>query len=432
MFQPIPVDYQPPENDNNFNSVEDAQYSIEAIDFMEKSIDKATQKPRLVDSSFGPVVMLDLSVVSSEITIPLSCKLEEIPYLVQGFTGNAGSLLPKVPSLDQLPAIENYLIQAIQLCNKGTTRPTMGTKNGWGGVYRLSNAKVPKGIYHGYFTDILTKNNIGLPAHKPSDRFPDVSQFDGIFLIVADQYGKECGWSGARLMSKYIGYKSVAVEDDKGQLKPDWIRGPKTGEYTASSKAFSNFVAITAPSLFTGVNFQDPHNICPEWLAAVQRDSVLISFQVDINKKGYNTLDIDSIVMADTRNVEVSAGTTPRQEILPDTNNVAVPTTEIEDKKHVKVLVDLFNMLLPDDAKKFDGKAFPPKNLRTEEQKQIIASNLTPLKDQLSTGKLNQLTPYDVSIIFENLSFDSVSDDDTGKIAELYQVVEELLEQPPF
>jgi hypothetical protein len=445
-MQPIAPDYKAPEPDD-LPSVADGTYSIEAINFMEKSIDKATKKPILLDSSFGPTVYFDLSILGNDDeTIPLSCRIHELPHIVQAFTGKAGELLPPVPALDQVGAIETYLMLAAQLANEGTLRPTMTVKKGWGSAYRFSGSQIPVGSYHGYFTDILTKNAMGLPAHNPSDRYPDQHQFDGLFLIVANQYGEQCGWSGVSVMQKFMQYKATTVTDENGQLKPDWVRGPKTGEYTQTAKNFSIFVGTTAPSLFANgtPQFADPANMCPEWLISVQQDRVLLNLSIKANKSGYPSIDIEAVMAADPSRLcfDIARPTSiidspPKTPSQPPVN-AQIPQTPVPQNvptvsnNHLQVLCDLLNVFTS-ETEQF-RLPFPSKAaMYTEEQKDVILRYIAPLKEQLSTAVPNKMTLGDVGIIFENLPYEEWNDkpDLSFAVSQLYTQLE-ADEEAPF
>ena len=432
-MQPIAPDYVAPETD--LEAVPDGVYTPESISFMDKSIDKATNKPCLTDSDYGPVVMFDLSIVGNDDdTIPLSCRISEVPYMVQAFTKKASELLPPVPALDQLAAIENYLILAVQLCNEGTQRPNIVVKKGWGSVYRLTGSGIPQSDYHGYFTDITSKNSIGLPSALASERYPDQYQFDALFLIVADRYGEQCGWSGVSHFQKFIKYRATTITDEEGQLKADWIRGKKTGKYTQTAKEFSLFVAATAPSLFaTEPRFADPRNICPEWIIAAQMDRVLLHLPILINPKGYSVLDTAKVTAADVSKLKFDIDTSVPShvpQVPPSSNNVV---QEIESTvrvdHHLQVLCDLFNVLI-DDGAYFSVPFLKPGEL-TPNQLNVVMSLLAGLKEKLSTNKLNKLSLADVGLVFEELPFEDLKQEKVTKIAEIYARLE-VDEEIPF
>lgn len=448
-MKPIAPEYEAPEAD--YETIPDGIYTPESISFMEKSLDSATQRPKLIDSTYGPIVMFDLSIVGNEEdTIPLSCRLNEVPYMVQAFTNNVATLLPPVPALDQVQAIETYLLLAAQLCNEGTLRPNIGVKKGWGSVYRLTDSRLPVGNYHGYFTDILPKNSVGLPAPEQSVRFPDSYQFSGLFLIVADQYGERCGWSGTQYFQRYMGYKATAVHNEKGELVADWVRGKKTNEYTRTAKEFSTFVITTAPSLFPEEGtprFTDPRNICPEWLLAVHRDRVLLSLSIGVNDKGFSVLDITKVFQADPTKLRFDvAANAPPQPIPQSTPPSPQPQSQLPVKehtesplvatrpvppsvppvadKHLQLFCQLLNVFIADDD---TGFIVPfVKSVFTDSQKQIIQLYVAPFKTQLSTPKLNKFTLGDVGIIFENLPFETLQNTPNilTKISEIYQQLE--------
>jgi len=427
-MQPIAPDYVAPEND--LEAIPDGVYTPESISFMENSIDKATNKPCLTDSAYGPVVMFDLSIVGNEDeTIPLSARINEIPYMVQAFTKKASELLPPVPALDQLAAIENYLILAVQLCNEGTQRPSIVVKKGWGSVYRLTGSGIPQSDYHGYFTDITSKNSVGLPSALASERYPDQYQFDALFLIIADRYGEQCGWSGVSHFQKFIKYRATTITNEEGQLKADWIRGKKTGEYTQTAKDFSIFVATTAPSLFaTEPRFSDPRNICPEWIMTAQTDRVLLHLSIAINPKGYSVLDTSKIAAADVSKLRFDVDTSvplPVAQVPPSSNDsIDVQETEsvVRVDHHLQVLCDLFNVLV-DDGAYFSVPFLKPGEL-TPNQLNIVMSLLAGLKEKLSTNKLNSLSLVDVGLVFEELPFEDLEQEKVTKIAEIYARLE--------
>lgn len=443
-MQPIAPDYVAPEND--IENIEDGIYTPESISFMEKSIDKATNKPCLTDAKFGPVVMLNLSIQGNDdLSVPLSTRINEIPYMVQAFTKKAGELLPPVPALDQLAAIENYLILAVQLCNEGTQRPNIVVKKGWGSVYRLTGSSIPQSDYHGYFTDISSKNELGLPSALASDRYPDQYQFDALFLIVADRYGEQCGWSGVSHFQKFIRYAATADTDEKGQLKADWIRikkGKDKGKYTKNAINFSRFVGTTAPSLFPtepGMEprFVDPKNICPEWIMTVQMDRVLLHLSISINPKGYSVLDIAKISAADVSKLRFDVDASvpvPVVQVPPPSNGSGlVQETEpkIQVEHHLQVLCDLFNVILDGGDNEFSVPFLKPKEL-TSIQLSVVMSLLKGIKEKLSTSKLNELSLVDVGLIFEELPFEDLGQEKVEKIAEIYARLEINEEDIPF
>lgn len=437
-MQPIAPDYVAPEND--IENIEDGIYTPESVSFMEKSIDKATNKPCLTDAKFGPVVMLNLSIQGNEdMSVPLSCSLNEIPYMVQAFTGKAGELLPPVPALDQLAAIENYLILAVQLCNEGTQRPNIVVKKGWGSVYRLTGSSIPQSDYHGYLYNITSKNELGLPSALASDKYPDQYQFDALFLIVADRYGEQCGWSGVSHFQKFIRYAATADTDENGQLIADWIKikkGKDKGKYTTNAIAFSHFVGTTAPSLFaTEPHFADLKNICPEWIMTAQMDRVLLHLPISINPKGYSVLDTTKVTAADVSKLRFDIDTSVSLHVVqvppPSNGSGSVQETEpkIQVEPHLQVLCNLLNVLI-DEGDKFSVPFLKPKEL-TENQLNVVLSLLKGLKEKLSTNKLNGLSLADVGLVFENLPFEDLKQEKVEKIAEIYAKLE-VDEEIPF
>lgn len=434
-MQPIERDYQPPENDE-LGNIEDGVYSPESVSFMKKCIDDVTKKPKLIDSKYGLVVMFNVMIVGNdEDTIPLSCRLAEIPFMVQAFTGKAAELLPAVPALDQVQAIETYLMLSSQIVNEGILKPTIRVKNGWGSVYRLSGSQIPVDNYHGYFTDIASKNNVDLPAPAASAKYPDEYQYDGLFLLVADQYGEQCGWSGVSHLQKFLKYKATTILQE-GKLVTDWVRGPKTGKYTKTALDFSNFVRDTAPSLFAdGVpNFNDPANICPEWILAAQSDRVLLNFKISKNKKGYAVLDTTSVSVADSAKLRFDVDDSVISSI--SVPNAVVDTGQVTSVNHLQILCDLLNVFIPENVLPKFQIPFPQANVLNETMLTVLKKYLGPIGDHLSTRKLNNFTLADVRLVIDNLPFESLEQLEVEKIAvineRLLQVIPLTEDEIPF
>lgn len=459
-MQPIPKDYVAPSYDDQ---LDDGLYAPESIDFMETSIDKATGKPCLVDSKFGLKVMFNMTIVGNDDdTIPLSCRLNEIPFMVQAFTHDTAKLLPAVPALDQVQAIENYLMLAIQLCNEGIQRPNVTVKGGWGSVYRLIGNQLPEGNYHGYLTDITSKNSVGLPAPLPSDKYPDQLQYDSLFLIVADQYGEQCGWSGVSHFQRYMKYKATAYRDETGQLTADWIRvkkANKAGEfpYTGTAQEFSLFVGTTAPSLFPPPpapppNFNDPMNILPEWIIAAQRDRVLLSFAIGKNKAGFSVVSIKGVLVADPNRLKFdvkgsidipSVGQTQPTTTRPlrggsdnysnrtreDTGGEFVIKAE-EAVNHISLFHDLLNILVEENDDEFNLPLPVKKQDYGQGQLDLVKKYIAPHKFLLSTTNLNDFDLNDVRLVLDNLPFQDLSQDQLTKIAAINDTLEVDTEVP--
>lgn len=451
-MQPIPKDYVAPSYDDQ---LDDGIYAPESIDFMEKSVDKATGKPCLTDAKFGLQIMFNMTIVGNDDdTIPLSCKLNEIPFMVQAFTGDTVKLLPAVPALDQVQAIENYLILAAQLCNEGTQRPNVTVKNGWGSVYRLTGSQLPEGNYHGYLTDITSKNSVGLPAPIASERYPDQFQYDALFLVVADQYGEQCGWSGVSHFQKYMKYKAEIARDNPS--KADWIRTKKPNKegeykYIGSAIEFSRFVGTTAPSLFPPPPapppvFADPTNILPEWIITAQRDRVLLSFAIGKNKAGYSTLNTKGILAADPTRLkfdvkerqtqqgnskESSVITTWETDIDKDSSMITTwETDSTETISYTSVLCNLLNVFVEDENNVFTLPLPVKKQDYGQGQLDLVKKYIAPHKKLLSTSNLNDFDLNDVRFVLDNLPFQDLSQEQLTKIAAINDTLEVDTEVP--
>ena len=419
---------------SGYVTIPDGVYNIISVIFKGKSINKATEKPTPVVSSWGVHQVFYTLVTAEGKNIPLALDYRNIPYLVQAFTSDAANLLPPVPDLDNLQAVEEYLMQTRQLCDVSEKNPSVTLKGGrgWAKIYNIQGAYLPQKTYILKLEDITPLNSIGKPEPKPSPKFPDTFQFGARFGVHYNQVCKRDGWSGVSLWVNFLPYQMEIVTSGEGELVTDWIRykgGPEVGNLVPKSKGFKAFVKACAPTLFTKTfELEQAGNILPELLMQAKEDDSFIRMRVEAPGNGFNRLDLETAELEPLSNFNFNDAYNPPPVKVPEI---------VKKVDHLEVLKMFFNLVEGDFVfPENTSPIFPIKY--NPVQLEVLKKYIGSVSDKVTTNKTSELTLEDVNIIMSFADFSTMTPTVREAVAKLSSELETVgaskivTEEEPF
>ena len=402
------------EQDYEVQELKAGKYAFERLEWMHKD-DNGNPILKKRSNSDRLTAYANIYVQGNEESVQMSIDVENLPTLPVAFGFKTRHIEP-VPPINNAGAISRYLTDLAELVNEsGVTPPVDVGDGGW--VNWIDGMEIPLGVFTVSLVDITPKDR---DSGEPQPKSSQYGQFFFCrFVVRAGEGGNDTPFKGCSF-AELINYGFTITQDDDGMDQLDFER-KATGKYSGAAVRHAKLIRATAPDTLVDDEFVPPniYNVLPFWLENLDTSVCLEVQRVDVKGRVKMSYDFSVVGRWDGEEVQFTDGPVKpkpakrKKDVKTDQPKKAAAPPKEQPQLSAQMLrvVEMADIIagesIVDDQNKF-----------TSAGRKFAGQWFKPIKDQLSSTRLSDLTDEDAAVIANHI-YNSADETDIPKNAVL-------------